>query len=226
MELQSNALIDIPTFKAWFRASPDDVALDPELTIYINAASDLIEAHCRRVFQQATLTEGLDGDGGTSVYVSRPPIDAAQPVTVVIADPFSGVTLTPDQYVVYGKLGKIALSELVVGLPRQLMYPAFPIGRQNIQVTYTGGYAAVPAAVQLACCLAVAASWYGMAKDPLVATQAAGGASQTRKEPQGVTLPAAAVNQLVPYVLPLTTTVVARDPGDPYPLRVWWRGTP
>lgn len=207
MALQANGLVNVPGFKDWFGLPPEHADADDAIELLIDAASDEIESFCRRVFRrEALVDEASDGAGAPYLYVSRPPILLAAGVTVKIQNG-SAITVDAADLAVYDTLGKVVLKSSVLEYGRRRALSVFPAGERNILVTYTGGYLPIPAPVQLACHLAIAANWHLRKSDPSVETESAGSSSRTRRPAMGLTLPKAAVDRLVPYMIPLTSVV-------------------
>lgn len=125
---------------------------DATLTPLIAVVSALIEQHCNRKFNQASVTEYHDGEGCPYILVNRPPI-ASTPAPVVYDDTGrdfeSGSLVDSDDYAIDYDEGRIELDS-----------GNFADGNQNVKVTYTGGYATIPDAVEQAANILVAAMYH------------------------------------------------------------------
>lgn len=127
---------------------------DANLTALIAAASAWIENYCNRVFSQATYTETRNGNNARGIYLYQSPITAVSSVTV------DGVSIPAaassrnfgfvfDDETVYIQPG-IFIAPIVVSGPFGLP-DRFERGVQNVTVTYTAGYAVIPADLVQAC---------------------------------------------------------------------------
>jgi len=117
--------------------SPQDVvdhigrgtATDPALIIATDAACDMCRTLTERTFNQSTSTVTMDGSGTDALLLPDLPVSAAGTVVV------NGGTVTD-----YMLNDNGILFRGTAGCdPR----PVWPIGRQNVRVTYDHGYAEV-----------------------------------------------------------------------------------
>lgn len=206
MALNDNALCDVSLFEKWLDAGPID---DPEkrliAEIHINTASNAIERFCRRQFKRATLTdEAYDGNDSAMIRVRRPPLVALTAIKIVGDAGTTDISASTNSFK-WDDKGYITLVSSVGLVPAR-----FPLGRQNVLLSYTGGYDVTPPEVQLAALYAVAHHWYGSAGDPSARSRSGGGATTVRViEPWG--LPADAIALLRPFRIPLTRTIVSRN---------------
>ena len=100
---------------------------DPGLLIACDAASDWVRTMCERSINEATSTVTLDGTGTDALLLPELPVTAAGTVLV------NGGTVTD-----YALSDNGILFRGSAGVdPR----PVWPLGRQNVQVTYTHGWA-------------------------------------------------------------------------------------
>ena len=136
------------------------ITYDARLAVLIPALQDAVQRWCNRVFDTATFTELHDGVGNGALILKNPPIVSVTSVTIADADnSFTGVTaLTSTDYdfsladdgrlwLVGAQDGRFGMN--AEGVPSALSWgnsPAFPRGRENIQVVYVGGYGSSPAA--------------------------------------------------------------------------------
>lgn len=138
---------------------------DTRLTALIPQLQARVETYCRRLFDySASVTEVLDGPGGSAVILARAPIYSITSVTITTPD--DSVDLDADDYDYdtdgSGRLffvsagdGRLPLTE--DGFPPDPQFgelPRFPKGRGNVTVVYAGGYGtpntAMPADLKLA----------------------------------------------------------------------------
>jgi len=145
---------------------------DELLGTLIAAASEAIESYCGRKFASAAVVEYHDG-GHTFLVLSRFPVSS---VSAIYTDPsgrFSPGTLVPAScYVVYGEAGLVVLTSGV-----------FPAGARAVKVSYTGGYASVPADIGQAATMLVA-TWYTRSREGAdgLASQSVGSYSASFRE--------------------------------------------
>lgn len=133
------ALTTLANVKEYLQINPLDTYADNLLKRMIDAASVTIERFCGRTFLQATYNEVIDGTGQRKMPLRNVPVSAVASVTIngqpVPARPaVTGNGFTFDKYGV------------------RLTGYAFTIGLDNVAITYTAGFAAVPDDVDMACC--------------------------------------------------------------------------
>lgn len=108
-------------------------ASDAVLSALITAASAYVVSYCGRDFGSASATESYDGTGNTRQMLRRVPVTAVSSVVV------NGQTLNavswPQWGYTFDEYGLIAMGDCNY----------FPRGTRNVTVTYTAGYATVPA---------------------------------------------------------------------------------
>ncbi len=127
-------------------------AQDALLTALIARASEAIERYCSREFAQLARTEYYDGRGVPRLILRQRPV-AAAPAPVLIDDLdrlFAPGSAIPAADIL------LRAEEGIIELRRG----DFQDGRLNIKVTYTAGYAAVPAPLAQACILLAAALFH------------------------------------------------------------------
>jgi len=125
----------------------------------LEAASDWVKLYTRKDFTSAAYTEKYDGQGTFDMFLNQTPVTD---VATVIIDYQDGTTPTTidntadDQFLYDGETGELKFHP---NSTADITY--FPFGFQNITVTYTAGYAALPEAITEAVCQ-IAAALYGM----------------------------------------------------------------
>ena len=113
------------------------------LTLLIDAASDMAERYCKRVFTSTTYTDEVyDGDGTTLLQLDRFPVTTLTTVKVVESDE-TETSCAGTQFRIDGDIGEIKFKPEATS-----EYTHFPIGYQNVKVTYVAGYTDIPEAVQ------------------------------------------------------------------------------
>lgn len=135
-------LTTLDKVKRFLNKDETETTHDAVLQDLITAASAAVETYTARKFTQDSYTELYDGTGLPHLVLRQAPVAS---VTSVKLD---GQELPADDYAVYGQTGV---------LRRKTGY--WPEGVQNIEVSYTAGYASVPPDVEQAAILLVAA-WY------------------------------------------------------------------
>jgi len=148
------------------------------LTNLLTSASEMVEDYCNRLFTStAYATEDQDGDGGRVIWVRNPPITALTSVYVIDA---SG----DDETVLAADLDHEPETGRITFDPEaDSDFTWFPVGVQNVKITYTGGYAAIPDQVQTAVIL-VAMNLYGAGAvtNPTLKSERLGEYSYTRAD--------------------------------------------
>jgi len=113
------------------------------LTLLIDAAGDMAERYCKRVFTSTTYTDEVyDGDGSTLMQLDRFPVTTLTTVKVVETDE-TETSCAGSQFRIDGAIGEIKFKPQATST-----YVYFPTGYQNIKVTYVAGYPTIPEAVQ------------------------------------------------------------------------------
>lgn len=127
------ALSDVKTYLGITDSNSDVV-----LTALIAGASMTMETYCNRVFEAATYTETRNGNGGYRLFLSTAPVTAVASVSV------DGFAISPAS-------GPVAPGYLFDDLMIYLRGKSFACGVQNVIVTYTAGFATIPADLTQAC---------------------------------------------------------------------------
>lgn len=135
----------VPACKAFRQIPTDNTEHDAELERIIPAVQSFIERECERKFEQATVTEFFSGcDWRDRLLVARPPINS---VVNLWDDPLREYTtaisaanyVVPDPESEDGRAGVLRLDHLT-----------FLDGISNIKITYSGGFAVIPADLEQA----------------------------------------------------------------------------
>lgn len=114
---------------------------DAALTALITNVSAAIENYCNRTFAQATYTDTYNGNGRPSLYLREGPVTAVSAVTVDGVSVPAAASATASGYVFDD-----SMLYLRAGCPDR-----FNRGVQNVTVSYTAGYSAIPQDVNQAC---------------------------------------------------------------------------
>lgn len=137
----ASALATLAQVKEYIGNSADNTD-DALLTRLLDSSAELLERSCNRTFAATIYTETRDGNGQNFMVFANRPITAVGSVSVDgQAVPQS--TSTASGGWVLASPWKIALRGAY----------AFTEGVQNVTVTYTAGFATIPADLTQACCL-------------------------------------------------------------------------
>ncbi len=115
----------------------------------IDVATEYIEKYCNRIFLQATYTDEIqDGTGEKSIFVANPPIQSLTDIDIIVQSESGDTTSTflATKFDYESKTGEIRFK------PDTFLNTAggvFSKGFQNIKITYSGGWVAVPQSIQL-----------------------------------------------------------------------------
>lgn len=142
---------------------------DPLLKQMITSSSAWIRNWLNRDILSASYTRTFNGTGGRGIFLAERPVLAVASVKV------DGVALASDRWALVGS--SVTMKE-----------GGWPLGVGNIEITWTGGYATVPAEIDQACIELVA--WRMHEKVNLRRTQGSIGGEtinfQTTDLPPGV----------------------------------------
>lgn len=133
------ALADVKAFLGITTTANDAV-----LSALITNVSAAIESYCNRTFASTSYTETRNGQGGCRLFLANGPVTAVASVSV------DGVAIPPAP-------DALSSGYLVDANTVYLRGYCFTRGVQNVMVTYTAGFAAVPGDVAQACIESVAA---------------------------------------------------------------------
>lgn len=115
----------------------------------LDAATDLIEGKCDRVFASADYAETLDGTGQRFIYVNNPPLNSFTSIVMTDSNDTTE-TILADQFRTKSddSVGRITFKS-----SNSSSYSYFPEDNDNVTVNYNGGYDTIPSDVQRACLL-------------------------------------------------------------------------
>lgn len=138
-------LTSVANLKSW--SSLVSTADDALLARLITAVSSFFASYCGRVFQSAAYSEVRDGTGGAKLVLRQ------YPVTAVASLAVDGQTI--------GMRPKVGQPGYVISPPRTLALAGYTFTSdvQNVEVSYTAGFATTPADLEQAC-IECCASWY------------------------------------------------------------------
>jgi uncharacterized phiE125 gp8 family phage protein len=128
------------------RQVPQLAAVDATIVeTLILAASKAIERYCNRLFVSQSLIEVYDGNGETEIMLRHYPLITLTSV-VILNDDESITTIAITEFRTDSATGHVWFKPNATAA-----YTYFPSGRGNITITYTSGFAIIPADVQQAC---------------------------------------------------------------------------
>jgi hypothetical protein len=137
---QSGWLVDpLEVAASWSAFASLDYA---EQAAIIEAASQSIEAYCRRAFAVTSYTETIDGTNKPRLWLTNRPVVSITSVTL------DGSTLSASDYHVETGTGCLWRGAREYGYPDHRM--SWPIGVGNVVVVYSAGYSTIPAPVKRA----------------------------------------------------------------------------
>lgn len=148
------------------------------LTNLLTSASEMVEDYCNRLFTSTPYaTEDQDGSGDNQLWVRNPPITGLTSIYVIDASGDDETILAAD-FDWDADTGHVRFDP-----EADSDFTWFPVGIGNIQITYTGGYAAIPDQVQDAVIL-VAMQLYGAGAvtNPTLKSERLGEYSYTRAD--------------------------------------------
>lgn len=154
---------------------------DALLTVLLDAASTIVERYCNRKFLSTAYTETRSGNGMRFLLVNNPPMTAFTNIAVVDDDGTStDYASTNFRYNEEGLIRPDPEGDL----------ERFPLGFQNLVVTYTGGFATIPedvqeAVIQVAVALAATRGLLSAGTDPSMKSETLGDYSYTRGDMGG-----------------------------------------
>lgn len=150
MALAANALTSVLNLKGVLDIKADDNTRNGLLELYINAASQYIERYCDRIFKLNTTPYVEYHSGGDMNFLMTRQYPIVEIVKIVVDN--SRDFTDPDDELDQDDYGTADNDETIV------LEGIFPLGTENIQVTYRAGYAEVPGDLEVACLFL--AEWY------------------------------------------------------------------
>jgi len=109
-----------------------------KLKVEIYKAQREFERLTRRKYEDATITEKLDGSGRETIILRYFPINSVTSISIIDIVNYQEV-LTVSEYRVDNETGVVTL----VSTQPQII-SVFPLGNQNIEVVYNYGYTTIP----------------------------------------------------------------------------------
>jgi hypothetical protein len=171
------------------------LASHPGLSLLISAASAAIEKRLNRTLASGTVTETYSGAGLGRIWLRRLPVSAVTAVSI------NGSALDNTNSDAWGF--NSSTGELWRGLGHDnVRYAAvFPRGSQNVTVTYTGGYATIPADLKVACIALIQHMANGAKYTGIFKSEELGDYAYTLADAALLELPPLTLQLLSPYVI-------------------------
>lgn len=192
------SLISIAEYKVW--AGISGTAQDALLTVLVDAVSMEVRRWCDRDlttgFESAARTEYYDGTGEETIQLVEWPVTSVASVVIRYA---GGTTETVDAntYRVDGGSGVLSRIDAVRTRYPVTTFgnvdtifgaePMFPSGFRNIGVTYTGGYATIPADLKMACYRLTDLAYSARGRNFALASESLGQYSYSNADPATTT---------------------------------------
>lgn len=143
MALKPNALTTLAAAKSHLSVNGSDTTQDNRIELFINAASERIERFTdRKLVSQGPIAEIQHGRRSNILLLRQWPIIAVSELKVdysaAFTDPLTIIPVT-DYTISDDSTSLLYINQI------------FPVGFNNIKVTYTAGYTTVPSDLELAC---------------------------------------------------------------------------
>lgn len=152
MALNANAIITLAEAKAQLNLSSGDVSADTQIESWINESSSIVEDYCgRKIVVQSVSGEILDGDGSRFLYPKYFPVTQLSTET----SPTTSQKLSALQYRDTPDSTWTDFEDNINYLFIRSDKPfiesyetAFPLGIQNIKISYKAGFSTVPSDIK------------------------------------------------------------------------------
>jgi len=120
---------------------------DDQIQDYIDAASSVIERYLDTKIEEATVTDILDGNDLSYIYVNNNYVTALTSAYIVESDS-TETEIDVDNLDFNDSQDRC---RVFYSVGNESEYSIFPKGKNNIKITYTYGYSEIPAELQTAC---------------------------------------------------------------------------
>lgn len=171
---------------------------DALLASLLESAEQALRDYCSRPlgWSQASVAETLSGSGNNSLVVTNVPVaESPAPVVVLLTGAVTTETVAASRYRFDPDSGEFRIIE-----DDPIYACAWPAGFRNVTMTYTGGYAAIPANLSHAAILATLWLFYGSGQDPSMASEGLGAYSYTKwVAVEGHSIPPEVEAMVAPY---------------------------
>ncbi|WP_163854623.1 phage gp6-like head-tail connector protein [Paenibacillus elgii] len=183
-------LTTLERLKGLLQIPKEEHGQDDELSLHLMVASQAIESFCKRSFRKQRYTERMSGYKSDYINLRNFPVERVDSLT--------------------GPTGEITDYE-ILSEGRLYRSSGWPIGKHNIQVTYTGGYVlpgdatpdnprTLPESIELACLFLAKTTLSGQLG---IAAERLGDYSVTynvKTDGSGFELPGAVISLISPYI--------------------------
>ncbi len=136
-------LCTLPGLKSFLGIKPEEKHNEAQLLELIQLASAAMTKKMRRQFGVRSFTETYSGDGSNILLLRQTPVAAVQSLTI------DGVAVATSEFKVHEQ--SIQFEFDADFNPRLRGSRIFPRGNRNIAITYTAGFARIPADIPGAC---------------------------------------------------------------------------
>lgn len=118
--------------------------------------SELIEKYCNRIFlADDYVNEKASGENENVIFVKNPPLNSILSININASD----TDCDGDLFSFDGPIGEIRFNQNIDGFLTDNWAGSFAKGWQNILISYNGGFAEVPQAIQMICADLIIASF-------------------------------------------------------------------
>ena len=140
MALNSNALTTLAMAKLYLKIPTGETSMDSIVELFVNAASQMIEAETDRKLKAQSITEVHHGRDSNIIMLNEWPVNSITSVSIGSGQSDPPTLLDPSEYAIGDEGNSVILLSM-----------RFPRGYNNVNVTYNGGYAAIPSDLEHAC---------------------------------------------------------------------------
>ena len=141
-------LTTVANLEGWLGLTNVQAPIPDQLQRLITAASAGIQSYISRTIRSLSYNETQDGTGGVRLVLRNTPVTAVASVVI------NGAVIPPSPG--YGQTGYIFSDTAII-----LRGYTFTQDDQNVQISYTAGYASTPGEIEQACLELCAFRWKG-----------------------------------------------------------------
>lgn len=133
--------------------SNKSTAQKAQIDALIEVCSDLIEKYCNRIFLAADYTdEKHNGNRDNSIFVKNPPINSLSQISIA-GEEDTNLDFDDEIFEYDVGSGEVWWKSLIllssISVIDYIGY--YPNGRNNVLITYNGGFSEIPGGIKLAC---------------------------------------------------------------------------
>jgi uncharacterized phiE125 gp8 family phage protein len=142
VDVDTNAWTTLALVREHLKFAASDTSKDEQLKSFINRSLYILERYCGKQMKSRTYTEYQDGDETDELLTKQWPIVSVTSLHDDISRAWgSDSEIESDDYVIYADQGAIRLINDET---------LFSIGKQNIRLIYSAGYATIPTDLEIA----------------------------------------------------------------------------